>query len=177
MAMNGGIWLTAQDYNRLRRLLAELTRQSRGMQAGTETLEELLDIARVVHPEQVRRRRHDELSFRGYADDMPSADFSHHLSLRIAQAQNEMPMLMCAEAVPWRCHRSLIADALLVHGMDVAEILDARRYQRHRLTPFARVVGTKITYPRSGSPRAARAQALSGAPHPPPKSTAGADDA
>lgn len=53
MAMNGVIWLTAQDYNRLRHLLAELMRQSRGMQAGAETLEEILDLARVVQPEKV----------------------------------------------------------------------------------------------------------------------------
>jgi regulator of nucleoside diphosphate kinase len=51
--MNGVIWLTAQDYNRLKHLLADLTRQSRGMQAGLETLEDILDLARVVHPEKV----------------------------------------------------------------------------------------------------------------------------
>ena len=53
MTINGVMWLTAQDYNRLRHLLAELTRQSRGMQAGVDTLEEILDLARVVHPEKV----------------------------------------------------------------------------------------------------------------------------
>lgn len=53
MAINGVIWLTAKDYNRLRHLLAELTRQSRGMQVGLETLEEILDLARVVQPEKV----------------------------------------------------------------------------------------------------------------------------
>ena len=53
MVIDGAIWLTAQDYNRLRQLLAELTRQSRGMQAGVDTLEEILDLARVVHPEKV----------------------------------------------------------------------------------------------------------------------------
>jgi len=53
MAMNGVIWLTAQDYNRLKHLLADLTRQSRGMQAGVETLEDILDLARIVQPEKV----------------------------------------------------------------------------------------------------------------------------
>ena len=53
MAMTGAVWLTEQDYNRLKHLLAELTRQSRGMQAGVETLEEILDLARVVHPGKV----------------------------------------------------------------------------------------------------------------------------
>jgi uncharacterized protein (DUF488 family) len=55
--------------------------------------------------------------------------------------------LMCAEAVPWRCHRSLIADALLVHGLRVEEILGPARTQAHALTSFARVQGTAITYP------------------------------
>jgi regulator of nucleoside diphosphate kinase len=53
MAVDGVIWVTGQDYNRLRQLLAELTRQSRGMQAGLQTLEEILDLARIVHPEKV----------------------------------------------------------------------------------------------------------------------------
>src|SRR5688572_29758436 len=53
MTITGAIWLTAQDYNRLKHLLAELTRQSRGMQAGVDTLEEILDLARVVHPDKV----------------------------------------------------------------------------------------------------------------------------
>jgi len=54
---------------------------------------------------------------------------------------------MCAEAVPWRCHRSLIADALVVHGMAVCEIAGESRLAPHRLTPFARVQGTTIMYP------------------------------
>jgi regulator of nucleoside diphosphate kinase len=53
MAVQGSIWLTAQDYNRLRLLLADLMRQSRGMQAGVNTLEEILDLARVVNPDTV----------------------------------------------------------------------------------------------------------------------------
>jgi uncharacterized protein (DUF488 family) len=54
---------------------------------------------------------------------------------------------MCAEAVPWRCHRSLIADALLVRGVPVAHIMSLTRRNPHTLTPFARVAGTSITYP------------------------------
>ena len=54
---------------------------------------------------------------------------------------------MCAEAVPWRCHRSLIADALVVRGVDAEEIVSPTRLQMHKLTPFARVVGSVITYP------------------------------
>jgi uncharacterized protein (DUF488 family) len=54
---------------------------------------------------------------------------------------------MCAEAVPWRCHRSLVADALSVRGIPVIEILSNTSYREHKLTPFARVEGTSITYP------------------------------
>ena len=54
---------------------------------------------------------------------------------------------MCAETVPWRCHRSLIADALVVRGIDAREITSAIRTRGHALTPFARVNGTQITYP------------------------------
>ena len=54
---------------------------------------------------------------------------------------------MCAEAVPWRCHRSLIADALTVRGVPVVEILSETKWQKHELTSFARVDGDTITYP------------------------------
>jgi uncharacterized protein (DUF488 family) len=54
---------------------------------------------------------------------------------------------MCAEAVPWRCHRSLVADALSVHGVPVIEILSEHTYRMHKLTPFAKVEGMRITYP------------------------------
>jgi uncharacterized protein (DUF488 family) len=55
--------------------------------------------------------------------------------------------LLCAEAVPWRCHRSLIADALLARGVVVQHVVGPGRTRPHRLTPFARVVGRKVTYP------------------------------
>lgn len=55
--------------------------------------------------------------------------------------------IMCAEAVPWRCHRSLVADALGVHGVPVIEILSETAHRIHKLTPFARVDGSRITYP------------------------------
>ena len=91
------------------------------------------------------------LSFRGYADHMQTAGFAHSLTDLMARAKTEQLALMCAEAVPWRCHRSLIGDALLVHGVAVEEIVDAKRRQPHRLTPFAAVEGTTITYPPQGS--------------------------
>ena len=87
------------------------------------------------------------LSFRGYADYMQTPEFAQNLADLIEQATHERIALMCAEAVPWRCHRSLIADALVVHGIRAEEIISATRLQDHALTPFARVAGTAITYP------------------------------
>ena len=87
------------------------------------------------------------LSFRGYADYMQSTDFAANLRSVIELARTDRVALMCAEAVPWRCHRSLIADALLVHGVTACEIVSPKRLQAHKLTPFARVRGEEITYP------------------------------
>jgi uncharacterized protein (DUF488 family) len=86
-------------------------------------------------------------SFRGYADHMQTAEFAENLASLMALATQQRVTLMCAEAVPWRCHRSLIADALVVHGIRVEEIINRTRCQVHALTSFARVDGTKITYP------------------------------
>ena len=87
------------------------------------------------------------VSFRGFADYMQTPKFAEALAGLIEQATRERVVLMCAEAVPWRCHRSLIADALVVHGIHVAEIVSATHVQAHTLTSFARVDGTVITYP------------------------------
>ena len=87
------------------------------------------------------------LSFRGYADYMHTTDFAANLASVIELARTDRVALMCAEAVPWRCHRSLIADALLVHGVATCEIVSPKRLQPHKLTPFARVRGEEITYP------------------------------
>ena len=86
-------------------------------------------------------------SFRGYADYMQTAEFRDCLSRLIELARKDRLALMCAEAVPWQCHRSLIADALIVHGVATCEIMSPTRLQPHRLTPFARVDGLGITYP------------------------------
>ena len=91
-------------------------------------------------------------SFRGYADYMQTAAFAESLEDLIHRAQQDRVALMCAEAVPWRCHRSLIADALLVRGLRVEDIMSATRHPVHTLTPFAKVRGTAITYP-AGSAR------------------------
>ena len=86
-------------------------------------------------------------SFRGYADYMETPPFSASLDRVIALSKRERVALMCAEGVPWRCHRSLIADALLVRRVDVLEITSGVRARPHLLTPWARVTGTHITYP------------------------------
>src|SRR4029077_7663135 len=86
-------------------------------------------------------------SFRGYADYMQTPEFDKSLEKLIQLANQERIVLMCAEAVPWRCHRSLIADALLVRGIRTEDIMTPTRRQLHVLTPFAKVRGTTITYP------------------------------
>jgi len=86
-------------------------------------------------------------SFRGYADYMQTPEFEQSLDELIQLANRERIVLMCAEAVPWRCHRSLIADALLVRGIRTEDIMGPNRRQVHTLTPFAEVRGTTITYP------------------------------
>jgi uncharacterized protein (DUF488 family) len=95
-------------------------------------------------------------SFRGYADYMQTAEFQAGLERAIKLATKKKTMLMCAEAVPWRCHRSLIADALLVRRIRVADIVGGKSARAHRLTPFARVRGKRITYPLSAAVSVAR---------------------
>jgi len=90
-------------------------------------------------------------SFRGYADYMQTAAFAQGLAELVEMARRERVAAMCAEAVPWRCHRSLIADALVVRGIEVDEIVSAARLERHALTPFAHVEGTVVTYPAAAT--------------------------
>ena len=86
-------------------------------------------------------------SFRGFADYMQTPDFDAGLGRLIKLAKQKKTALMCAEAVPWRCHRSLIADALVVRGIRVKDIISGKRSQIHLLTSFGRVQGKCITYP------------------------------
>jgi uncharacterized protein (DUF488 family) len=85
--------------------------------------------------------------FRGYADYMLTGDFQKALETLIQLSREKRTAIMCAEAVPWRCHRSLVADSLNVHGIPVVEILSQTSYRPHKLTPFAQVEGERITYP------------------------------
>jgi uncharacterized protein (DUF488 family) len=86
-------------------------------------------------------------SFRGYADYMQTPTFSAALTELTRIAEGRHAAVMCAEAVPWRCHRSMIADALTVRGERVEHILSETKRSPHALTKFAVVDGTRITYP------------------------------
>jgi uncharacterized protein (DUF488 family) len=98
-------------------------------------------------------------SFRGYADYMQTLEFADSLARCIDLAKQERVALMCAESVPWRCHRSLIADALLARGIETSEIASAVRTRPHELTPWVRVQGTQVTYPASHASGAVPAEA------------------
>jgi uncharacterized protein (DUF488 family) len=89
-------------------------------------------------------------AFRGFADYMQTAEFEAALEALVQLASRDLVALMCAEAVPWRCHRSLIADALTLRGVRVEHILGEDQTQAHRLTPWAEVRGARIVYPEPG---------------------------
>jgi len=128
-------------------------------QYGQEALERRLGDAGIRYEHAkglggLRHARKDSLntgwrneSFRGYADYMQTVEFAAALDVLIEAAAQEPVVIMCAEAVPWRCHRSLIADCLSVRGYPVDHILSASQSNRHTLTRFAKVDGTTITYP------------------------------
>jgi uncharacterized protein (DUF488 family) len=123
------------------------------------------DLARALHSRQLHYRhvpglgglrhpRRDSIntgwrnaSFRGYADYMQTPEFTENLETLIELGKQEPTAVMCAEAVPWRCHRSLIADALLVRGIDAIEIVSATRTTPLSLHPWAKVEGVIVTYP------------------------------
>jgi uncharacterized protein (DUF488 family) len=151
-------WLTAHGVQRL--VDVRTIPQSRhNPQFGREQLSASLEQAGMRYTHMpglggLRRPRKDSTntgwrnaSFRGYADYMQTREFQENLDRCIELAKQEKVALMCAEAVPWRCHRSLIADAMLARGIDVQEIASATEARPHALTPWARVEGTKITYP------------------------------
>lgn len=128
-------------------------------QFNRETLSVKLRSARIgyVHLRKLGGLRHAQrdspnmgwrnASFRGFADYMQTPDFDAGLGRLIKLAKQKRSALMCAEAVPWRCHRSLIADALVVRGIRVKDIIGGNRSQIHLLTSFGRVQGKCITYP------------------------------
>ena len=86
--------------------------------------------------------------FRGYADYMQTKEFKMALEELIKLAQKHSLVIMCSESVPWRCHRSLIADALMIRDVKVIDIYNIHTIKKHKLTPWAKVDGTQITYPK-----------------------------
>ena len=137
----------------------KIPRSRRNPQFSTETLSAALRAAKIGYFHMpglggLRRALPDSInggwrnaSFRGYADYMQTPEFAAALAQLIDEAQASQTVVMCAEAVPWRCHRSLIADALIVRGIPVLHIMTANSAQPHSLTEFARVEGHSITYP------------------------------
>ena len=136
-----------------------IPRSRHNPQFNRETLSMKLRSARIgyVHLRKLGGLRHARrdspnmgwrnASFRGFADYMQTPDFDAGLGRLIKLAKQKKTALMCAEAVPWRCHRSLIADALVVRGIRVKDIISGKRSQVHLLTSFGRVQGKCITYP------------------------------
>lgn len=88
-------------------------------------------------------------SFRGYADYMQTEEFTKNLEELIKISSEKQTVIMCAEAVPWRCHRSLIGDALIIRGVYVEDIMNEKVSRPHKLTSFAKVDGKIITYPEN----------------------------
>ncbi len=91
-------------------------------------------------------------SFRGYADYMTTPEFQEALAHLMGPAATMPTAIMCAEAVPWRCHRSLIGDALLARGIEVRHIMSATKTDLHSLRPFAVVEGEMVRYPGAPAP-------------------------
>lgn len=128
-------------------------------QFNTETLPASLESAAIGYTLLTglggRRKTHaasvnggwQNLSFRGYADYMQTAEFDENIERFAALARRERCALMCSEAVPWRCHRSLIGDALVVRNVQVLDIMTEKSAKPHTLTSFARVDGERIWYP------------------------------
>lgn len=87
------------------------------------------------------------ISFRGFADYMQTPEFAIAVMKLVELAREKTTAIMCAEAVPWRCHRSLIGDALIVRGIDIVDIYTPKSAKPHVITLMAKVHGTQITYP------------------------------
>jgi uncharacterized protein (DUF488 family) len=150
-----------------------IPRSRRNPQFSRDSLARTLPAAGIayVHLPQLGGLRHarkdspnagwENASFRGYADHMMSGEFEEGLVELRGMAREGTVALMCAEAVPWRCHRSLIADALYARGVMVQHIVGKGRTRPHRLTPFARIEGRSVRYPApdggGGAPARARA--------------------
>lgn len=141
-------------------------RSGHNPQFNSETLAETLREASLTYLHMpalggLRKARKDSsndgwrnASFRGYADYMQQDEFRNALEALMTHGRQGSLAIMCAEAVPWRCHRSLIADALASRGWTVRHILSPVKADEHRLTPFAVVDGDRIVYPQPADPLA-----------------------
>ncbi|MGB6546448.1 MAG: DUF488 domain-containing protein [Candidatus Acidiferrales bacterium] len=150
-----------------------IPRSRHNPQFNREILSTKLRAARIayVHLKKLGGRRHARrdspnmgwrnASFRGFADYMQTSDFEEGLDRLMKLAAQKRSAIMCAEAVPWRCHRSLIADALTVRGIHVEDIMTMNRASAHSLIPFARVHSHRVTYPIDKSVRGKTSQANS----------------
>lgn len=128
-------------------------------QFNTNTLKESLQQVHIKykHLKKLGGLRHSKkdsinlgwrnVSFRGFADYMGTPEFSEGLEALIKIAGLRETAIMCAEAVPWRCHRSLVADALTKKGWSVRDIMSGTSATKHRLTPFLRVKKGQLIYP------------------------------
>lgn len=101
---------------------------------------------RHAHADSINTAWHNA-SFRGFADYMQTEEFKDGIEKLIDTAKEKTVVIMCSEAVPWRCHRSLVGDALLVRGIEVIDIYNITSSKSHILTPWASVNGINITYP------------------------------
>jgi uncharacterized protein (DUF488 family) len=161
-------FLAVLKENGVRRLIdiRTIPKSRHNPQFSQENLEKSLENAGIFYGWQktlggLRHPRKDSInlgwrnaSFRGYADYMQTPEFAAALQDLLAASPHEHTVVMCAEAVPWRCHRSLVADALIVRGIHVEDIYyDAKgrsRREPHKLTTFAQVKGERLWYPQEG---------------------------
>lgn len=156
-----GIFIDLLCKNEIKRVIDVRTvpRSRHNPQFNQEELQKSLETAQIsyIHLPGLGGLRHTQanspnagwhnLSFRGYADYMQSVEFLKNIDHVLNLITAERCALMCAEAVPWRCHRSLIGDALLIRGIRVEDIIGPKERKPHKLTSFAHINGTQITYP------------------------------
>jgi uncharacterized protein (DUF488 family) len=155
------VFLELLRAHRVKRVIdvRSIPRSRHNPQFNRETLCTKLRAARIgyVHLRKLGGLRHARrdspnmgwrnTSFRGFADYMQTPEFDAGLQRLIKLARQKRSAVMCAEVVPWRCHRSLIADALTVRGIRVEDIMSKKRSPKHSVTSFGRVRGDRITYP------------------------------
>src|ERR1700676_88884 len=155
------VFLELLRAHRVKRVIdvRSIPRSRHNPQFNRETLSRKLRAARIgyVHLRKLGGLRHARrdssnmgwrnTSFRGFADYMQNSEFDAGLHRLMKLAGQKRSAIMCAEAVPWRCHRSLIADALTVRGIHVYDIMSMQRSQVHLLTSFVKVLDRRIIYP------------------------------